>query len=403
MRSLISIILLCVFFTSIYVGCEGRKVNKEKKNIALTENDKNIMMANNQFGFNLFKEIVKQEGENKNIFISPFSITFALGMTYNGAAGETKIAMHNTLQFGELQPNDINNSFKNCIELFEGMDELVKFSIANSIWYRKDLQVKEKFIADCKEYFKASIQGMEFNNEDADVINNWVKENTNNKIEKIVEKPIDPSLVMFLINAIYFKGDWKIKFDPANTFETTFKDQAGKENICKMMEQKLTVPYFEGDNFQAVDLPYGNNIYSMTIFLPKEGTDIDDFINTLSLEKFIEWYGSLHFKEITIKLPRFELEYEIELKDVLTALGMGIAFGPADFSNMVDGGGMQISKVKHKTYIKTDEEGSEAAAVTSVEMTKGLLPIMNINRPFVFVIREGKLGSILFIGKIVKP
>jgi serpin B len=261
----------------------------------------------------------------------------------------------------------------------------------------------------CQQYFGAKVAGLDFSDPKAkDIINAWVDENTNGKIKKIVER-ISPLNVMFLINAIYFKGTWTYQFDESGTYDDQFYLPDNSTTQCKMMAQKEEYPYFDTDQFQAIDLPYGDGLYSMIIILPKQNTGIDDVIHSMDQATWNNWDKKFEKQEGNIFLPRFKLEYEIKLNDVLKLLGMEIAFsGSADFTRMFKPGGLFIDEVNHKTFVEVNEEGTEAAAVTSVGISmesgsgsEGFF--MHVNRPFVFVIRENHSGTILFIGKIVDP
>ncbi len=370
---------------------------------------KGLVESDNRFGIKLFKEIVEEEGDT-NIFISPLSVSMALGMTYNGADGTTKEAMEKTLELSGLTIEEINESYQNLINLLTQLDPKVQFDIANSIWYCNIWTPKEEFLDLCAQYFYAQVTGMNFSAFDAaDIINAWVDENTNGRIKEIVEKPIDDDIVMFLINAIYFKAAWTYQFDKELTTDDKFYLEDGSAVNCRMMEQRAIYDYYLDDDFVAVDLPYGDGKFSMTIFLPNGDKDVDDLIERLNQENYDAWIGSLSTPEdsFDVYIPKFKLEYGLELDDALKALGMRIAFSySADFSKMYSGGGVWISKVIHKTFVEVNEEGTEAAAAISVPIWCSLPPGLGsfkVNRPFVFVIRESDSGTILFIGKIVNP
>jgi len=391
------------------INCSDSSTNPNTNIVRnLTTAEIKLTESDNKFGLKLFREIVKNE-QNKNIFISPLSVSMALGMTYNGADSSTLEAMHETLEYGDLTTQEVNESYKSLIKLLTGLDPKVKFQIANSIWYREGFSVENNFIDLNTTYFDAIVRALDFNADNAaDIINAWINEKTNGKIEEIIDKPIDTLTVMFLINAIYFKGTWTYEFDEENTTDDIFYLPDGSETQCKMMNHKNDHNYFENEQFQAIDLLYGDADFSMTIFLPKPGIDIDSLITRLNNENWNSWISSFSTQEVNLYLPKFKMEYEISLNNVLCALGMSIAFDPyqADFTNINSNGNLYISKVKHKTFVKVNEEGTEAAAVTSVEI--GLTSIgsgitMYINRPFVFAIRENHSGTILFIGKIVEP
>ena len=390
----------------IFLQCEQNPVSSISRD--LTTLEKRLVESNNKFGFKLFKEIVKEE-QDKNVFISPLSVSMALGMTLNGANGGTKEAMEQTLELLGLTMEEINESYKSLIELLTQLDPKVLFQIANSIWYRQEMTFEEDFINLNKTYFDALVQGLDFNDPNTvNIINEWVKDNTNGKIEKIIEN-IDPQIVMFLINAIYFKGTWMYEFDEDLTQDDWFTLPDGSHKSCKMMMQTGEFNYMENDEFQTIDLPYGDGGFRMTIFLPKPTMGIDALLAEFNEENWNTWLTRFAKDSVTIQLPKFTLEYEIRLNDVLKALGMGIAFsGQADFTRMYKPGGLFIDYVKHKTFVEVNEEGTEAAAVTVVAMTDSAggsrnMIFMRVDRPFVFVIRENHSQSILFMGKIVEP
>jgi serine protease inhibitor len=371
----------------------------------LTTAEKQLVASDNKFGLKLFREIVAQEG-NKNIFVSPLSVAMALGMTYNGANGATQEAMQNTLDLQGMSLEDVNKSYRSVIDLLGGLDPKVTFQIANSIWYRQGFEVEPTFVDLNKTYFDAVVRALDFADPSAVVtINSWVSENTNGKIDKIIER-ISDRTVMYLIDAIYFKGIWKLQFDPEETYTGTFHLPDGSVKSCQMMSMPESwIAYFETREFSAIDLKYGDGNYSMAILLPHSNMNLDSVMAQLTDENWQSWLGQFQLQTWELQIPKFEIEYEKSLKDVLSALGMGIAFSDfADFTGINRQGNLQISEVKHKTYVKVDEEGTEAAAATSVEIRWVSVPIpFTVDRPFLFVIHENHSGTILFMGKIVDP
>jgi len=379
----------------------------------LTAAEQQVVDSDNAFGLNLFREIAATAESDDNIFISPLSVSMALGMTANGAAGTTLEAMMNTLGFSGLSMHEMDSSYRSLIDLLTGLDPETVFNIANSIWYREGKVFKQEFYDTCRTYFDAVVYGLDFSRADAvDTINGWVEDKTNGKITDILEPPIAEDAVMYLINAIYFLANWTYEFDPALTSEAPFYLSGGSSVTCDLMQQpgdeeECTYMYYSNPAFQAVDLPYGDGYYSMTVLLPAPAADIDSIIGECTVENWSAWMDSLDEKEGRIYLPRFEIEYDILMNDVLTALGMGIAFNSveADFTGMRDEGGLWISRVIHKTYVKVDEEGTEAAAATVVEMVETVTNsfIMRVDRPFIFALREKHSGTILFMGKMANP
>jgi serine protease inhibitor len=404
--------ILVVASSVILLHCIGHFSIAPQQNSVreLTTLEKQLTTSNNAFGINLFKEIVRT-AEQENIFISPLSVAMALGMTLNGAVGDTYEAMKTTLGFAGMTDEQINQSFKDLIALLTGLDPLVQFDIANSIWIRQGFDVLQEFIDTNQDFFDALVQNLDFSSPQAtDIINAWVSDNTQGKIEEIVQPPINPLTVMFLINAIYFKATWTVEFDPSKTIDDIFTKPDGSALPIKMMRMRDVLSYFETADFQAVDLPYGENKFSMTVILPKAGRTVDELIREITPETVAAWASSFNKQDVLLHLPKFKLEYDKKLNDVLTALGMGVAFeaGQADFTRINPNFDLFISNVKHKTFVDVDEEGTEAAAATVVEITltsAGDNPefLMICNRPFLFLIREHNSNTILFIGKIVAP
>jgi len=403
-------VLLVLLVGVVLMQCSKNPVSTEDE--VVPESNwyaKGLVESDNSFGLKLFKEIAGEQ-EDSNVFISPLSVAMALGMTYNGAGGSTREAMQKTLELSGLTDEEINESYKNLTKLLTQLDATVQFQIANSIWYRLGKTPLEGFVNVCKKYFDALVRELDFGDPSAaDTINGWVYDNTNGRIEDIVEKPIGGGIVMFLINAIYFKGAWTYQFDEDLTKDDWFFLPDGNKKPCKMMEQRALYKHLWTDDFQAVDLPYGNGDFSMTIFLPHPGRDINSFIEELDQEGFDHWIGSLSFPQdsFNVWIPKFKLECEYGLNSSLKTLGMGIAFGGgADFSRMYSRGGVWIDTVIHKTFVEVSEEGTEAAAVTVVSMRESGSPSYDgfrADRPFLFVIRENQSGVILFIGKIIQP
>ncbi len=373
-----------------------------------SESQKELISSCNQFGFKIFGEIVKSQ-ENSNIFISPFSISMALGMVYNGASGSTYDAMQKTLELSGVSGLEMNKSYQHLTEYLLSLDPEVKLQIANSLWYRQRFSFEKEFRSTLEKYFNAIVKGVNFDSPATiSQINNWVDSNTNGKIKEIISS-IDPSTMMILINAIYFKGIWTEEFDKKKTMNDRFTLPDGSTTPCKMMMQKGDFNYFENEDFQAIDLPYGDGKFGMTIVLPRPGNSINKLAMNLSQQKWDDWTANLAKQKGTIQLPRFKLEYELMLNDVLAALGMGIAFEPqkADFTGISKSGDLYLSKVLHKTFVEVNEEGTEAAAATSVIVgitsVKPAGFVMRVDRPFLFIIRERGSGSILFAGTVVNP
>ncbi len=399
--------LSCAAFTA----CSGSPIRPSRLELRqLTEQETLLVSADNLFGLKLFRAVSEAE-EEKNVFLSPLSISMALGMTLNGAAGETRTGMEETLELAGLTEDEINAAYRSLIDLLTGADPKVTFQIANSIWYREGYPIAPAFVEANQTYFDAVVQALDFSAADAvDIINAWVSEKTHDRIEEIVDPPIDPLTMMFLINAIYFKGTWLTRFNAGDTEDRPFYLTDGTEIMVPTMSiDDVTLPHYSGSGWSAVDLAYGDSLFSMTIIIPATGTDLDAFISGFDQTKWEQTISGFWNEEYSrFLIPKFELAYQIRLNNVLIDLGMDTAFDNvlADFSRMHATGerDLFISEVKHKTWLKIDERGSEAAAVTSVEMQYRSGPeALIINRPFIVVIRERTSGTILFIGKVMDP
>lgn len=373
-------------------------------------NSGSVYSAHNVFGFKVLK-LISNEEKGNNIFISPTSIAFALSMVYNGAQSETKAAMEKTLEFNGIGIDNLNSASKDLMGFFDNVDPKVKVAIANSIWGRKGISFKDSFLGLMKGTYQAKVSSLDFADvNSAKTINAWVSDNTNGKIKEIVQSPIPPEIVMYLINAVYFKGDWNVAFDQKLTQPRDFSLPSQSKVRAPMMEQDGKFDYLENVDFQAVRLPYGENKrLAMYVFLPK---DLNKFTESLSSENWKKWTEGFKETKGTVILPKFKIEYEKKLKGVLTSLGMGVAFQDnADFGGMRDEKDLKISEVLHKTFVEVDEKGTEAAAVTSVVMKEIDTAIpdktetfyMEVNHPFFFAIHDSKSGELLFAGLINNP
>jgi serine protease inhibitor len=388
-------------------SCQKDKVFTQLPDISQPQH-KNLISASNSFGLDLFKTVCVQEAADDNVVLSPLSVSFALGMLLNGADGATLEAILSTLRLSPDALAQNNQAGRDLLNYLPLVDNATTTNIANSIWYKQDFSVLQPFLDTNIHFFDAMVQALDFGNPQAkDIINGWVANATNNKIEQIVDE-ITPDHVMFLINAVYFKSAWKHKFDKRNTQPQAFYlEGGGQVNVDMMYSHEIPFGYFSSSEVTVVNLPYGNESYNYTVLLPPSGQSVGSFVAGLSTGKWSEWTSGLNTNHnLHLYMPKFELDYKIELPDALESMGMGVAMSPgfADFSRISSGGNLYVSDVNHKTYIKLDEEGTEAAAATSIGISMtSLPPSVLIDRPFVFVIHEKQTGAILFIGKIMNP
>ncbi len=399
MKKIMIIILTAVFIVNL-AGCSQEVDNRKFDKDSI---DSNVTGKNAEFAFDIFKELNKEDANN-NIFISPLSISTALTMTYNGADGKTKEDMTEALKYAGIDITEINETYKNLLPYLSQIDKNIDLDISNSIWYRLGEPIEEEFINDNKEIFNAEVNELDFSQESAaDTINEWIERSTKGKIEKMINPPISPDVVMYLINAVYFKGDWTHKFNKKDTYSTAFKNIDNEDEDIQMMNRVSTVDYGEGEDYKAVRLPYGDKKINMYFILPEGDEEINNFIQDLDNSKFNEIRKSITEKDnVELNIPKYKLEYGIKnLNNVLAKMGMGSAFEyNADFSKIREG--IFISKVLHKAVVEVNEEGSEAAGATVVEINESAVldPLsFTADRPFVFLIMDEETGTILFMGK----
>lgn len=370
---------------------------------------KNIILFNNKLGMDLLSE-VEADG-NGNTFISPMSLFMALSMIYNGADGGTKTEIAKVLQNEGMNVTELNKANASTLSKLHSNAKKVQLNVANSIWLNEKYHFQTDFSQNNKDYFNANLQEIDIaDSQSSKMINDWVKKSTNDKIEKIVDAPLDSDLVAILINAIYFKGNWKYEFDKKHTEKRTFYLDDGTTKDVPFMFLNEKLAYMGNEDFQAVSLPYGDGEMSMKVFLPRENSSLGKFRKMLTNDNWEKWNSEFYETKGTVRLPKFQLDYEVLLNEPLKRLGMTTAFSEsANFTKMIkESDPLMISKVKQKTYIDVFEEGTEAAGATSVEMTKSSAPVdgpfeMEVNRPFFFAITDDETGLVLFMGSISNP
>jgi len=375
---------------------------------SLTASESLLVSASNEFGFALFRQ-VRAAPADANVFLSPTSAAMALGMTLNGAAGLTLDSMRVALGLGIASLADINASYRSLIDLLRGLDPNSEFAIANSIWAQSGFPWKPTFLDAARTSFDAEVQSLDLQNPASlGVINDWVNQKTNGKIPTILDN-IAQDEVMFLINAIYFKGAWRKAFDPDHTSPGTFQSVSGSQTVSMMsLGSDNDVRFAETAEAQVAELLYGNGAFAMTLVLPQPGGSLGDLAAGLDAAKWAQWVGGLHEVKIGLAMPKLRLEYKRELKDDLSALGMRRAFDPnlADFGAIAELGqigNLFLTRVTQKTFVDVNEEGTQAAAVTSVGVGVTSAPaVFLVNRPFLFAIRERLTGTVLFFGQITR-
>ncbi len=357
----------------------------------------------NDFGLELLKNTITISDES-NVMVSPLSVSIALGMAWNGAKGQTQTEIGNTLKLKDLTSRELNEYYKTMQSSLLTIDPSTKLSIANAIWYREGFKVKPEFLKINSENFNAYVKELDFNRPWAlDTINNWCSKSTKGLIPKILDE-IPGDAMMYLMNAVYFKGIWRDQFDKSKTISANFTNELGKDVKVNMMAKNDTFAYNSDDFAQYIDIPYGNKAFSMTVILPNNTLTVNDILNRLTAQSIKSILQDMSQRHVDLKLPRFKIENSFKLNDPLITMGMPQAFSEslADFTGIADQQ-LYISEVIHKTYITVDEEGTEAAAVTSIGVFATSIPqyiYFNVNKPFLFFIREKSTGIILFMGKV---
>ncbi len=376
--------------------------------IVLTAKQAEKVTGDNMFAFRLFQKTAGS-GENTNAFISPLSVNMAMGMLYNGASGDARAEMAETLGLADFTDEEINEYYQKMSQALLGIDPLTTLHIANSIWYRNDYSVKQSFFDTNTKYYDAEVKGLDFSAPaTVGIINNWCAKNTGNKITEIIDV-IPGDAVMYLINAVYFKSKWVSQFDKSNTKPGKFTLQNGSQTDVSMMEQTEVFPYYADDKLRCVELPYGNQAFGMMVLLPAEGTNLNSVIESLDNEYWQQVLTGLYDANIYLKLPRFKQECEFELNEFIKELGITSIFESGNLDGIADDPRLAVSRIKHKTFVDVNEEGTEAAAVTSVEvltMSAGPDPapiVFHVDQPFIYLIKEKSTGIILFIGRMDQP
>ena len=348
-----------------------------------------------------FLDRVEAATKDKDYVISPLSMQFLLGMILDGANGQTATEICNVLGYGAGETAEVNQFCLNMLTQLPALDSRTTLKIANAIVVDNNWPLKESYKKDVAHYFDAKVSNMDFSDAAGTVkkINDWCSNHTNGLIPKVIED-VDPGIVAYLMDAIYFKSQWAAKFDKNNTAEEPFKDEAGNKIQVPMMKMTWDFPYTKTDKFQAVSMPYGNGAFSMTVILPA-GTVAETIAALKQIDDWSRFLSDMRETEVNLWLPRFETKFHINLNDILSAMGMPTAFtGAADLSGMSESAA-HLSFVQQDAVIKVDEEGSEAAAVSVAAVEKAALdtPVFHADKPFIYIISEKSTGAILFAGR----
>ena len=371
---------------------------------SLSPSEIRIVEGANAFAFDLLREATRALSPDSNAFLSPLSAAMALSMALNGANGETWTAMRAALRLDGMQEADIDQGYRELLALLRGLDSRTEMRVANSIWGPSTLPLEAAFTEAGRTFFEAEVATLDFGSPEAlTAINGWVDRATSGRIPRLLEE-VSPQEVLFLINAIYFKGKWRTAFDVRDTRAAPFRGADGRERVAQLMGLKDELRYDETEAYQAVDLLYGNGAFAMTVLLPKAGWSPAQLLAALDPQSWSALASRFEERDVALLLPRFRVEYGRKLKEDLAALGMGIAFdASADFSRIADVAPdrLYITRVDQKTFVEVNEEGTEAAAATAVGVGRTSAPVpveMRVDRPFAFAIRERLSGAVLFLG-----
>lgn len=375
----------------------------------LTSGEEQVITESRGFGFALLRETdARKDGPYSNTVLSPLSASMSLGMALVGAGGETFEGMRHALSFEGMTREEIYASYRGLLDLLPNLDPDVEIHLANSAWSRQDFPFLPSYFDAVTQQFNAEVRELDFADPTAkDVINQWVEENTGGHIQEIIEE-VRPTDILFLINALYFQGDWTTQFRKADTRARPFHLPDG--TVVEVPTMSGDIP-FAGIRWlesggMVGELPYGGRAFGMVLVVPGPEETVDDLLAELDEATWNEWVGALSTQEASVRLPKMEMEWEGLLNDPLKALGMEVAFKPAqaDFSRLSNVPFLYISTVRQKTYMKMDEEGTEAAAATSTGMaTTSAPPSIVVDRPFILAIRERLSGAVLFLGVVRDP
>ena len=392
------LVVFSIALVLILANCQKSEVLSSEIKI-----DAAFSTKTSNFAFDFWKTFQKNESIDKNYFISPLSLHIALGMLLNGADTQTKTEIQKVLGFENENMDSINSTYLELIEKLPEVDPKVINTIANSVWQEKSFLPEKDFINTLESQFKARLYVESFSSPATlTKINQWASDNTNGKIKKILEE-ISPSQVMFLVNALYFKGDWTNQFDAKTTRKADFFGTKGT-TVVSMMNKNEKLKYVDMPDYQLVELPYGNEKYVMHVLLPKK-LSVEETVKNLDNEKWKAALSKLTSTKIILELPKFTIEYSKKLNEILIQMGMKKAFtNEADLSKIVKPAGrLKVDFVKQDTYVAVDEKGTEAAAVTTIGIEVTSLPVypeVICNKPFAFMISEKTSNTILYLGKV---
>ncbi|MBS1681505.1 MAG: serpin family protein [Bacteroidetes bacterium] len=385
-------------------GCayDGETPDNNPNLRPLSAAEQTVSAANNNFAFNLFQTI-RNNSDGSNVFISPLSVTTALAMTMNGACDSTQQSILKVLKFGNYSPQQVDQACKDLTSLLTSMDRTVSLGLANSVWSNQRYSVRDSFATTIKNYFDGTVQGLNFSDPNsAKHINSWIESKTNHLIKNMIESTTEDE-AMLLVNAIYFKGDWSYQFDASKTHSAPFyREDGSSQNVTTMFSKETTVSYFTNSTFELIDIPYGNKQFTMTVLMPYTKHSINEILQQVTADSLNHWLSQTQSTTTQLEIPKFKMSWKKELLGSLINMGMQTSGFPRLFKENLP---LQISGVLHQSLIDVNEEGTEAAAATVVTMLVSSAPpkLTQINRPFLYMIREKHSNTILFMGQMMMP
>lgn len=364
--------------------------------------ERTVAEATVGFGFRLLREVARDRPD-ENLFVSPLSVLMAMGMALEGARGETAAEMRATLDLQRLSDADRARGVEGLLEILQSIDPTIESEIANAAWLQEAYPIVDGYADAVRGPYGAHVERVDFGTSaGAERVNGWVAEKTRGRIRTIVQPGPKPGTVAMLTNAVYFRAGWRYPFDERQTREGDFRRAEGGVTRVPFMRLNSHHPYAEGASWRAVELPYAADAWAATLVLPREGVTVERVVDDLLAGDWGLLLGGLESRHLRVEVPRFEVEAPSDLVAPLMALGIRDAFGSgADFSAMAPGA--WIGDVAHKTWIRFDEKGTEAAAATNVVMVVSEPPTLSFDRPFLLVLRERLTGTVLFVGTIEDP
>ncbi len=418
-KILTGFIILCIIVIGVYFFKFSQiKNSKEAEYEPEIEvnNVNNIVDANNRFCLDYYSQL--KDKEKNNIFFSPFSISSAFAMVYEGANGDTAKEMQSVFYFPQ-DKNVIRKEYQAILDELNKTNKQYELNSANALWVNREYQFSKDYFNIIDEYYNGKVANLDFSNSldnSVNTINKWIEDHTNNKINNsISSSDINSSTSLVLTNAIYFKGNWDKQFNKSNTQKDDFrisKDEVEKVDMMHMTDKDSIFNYFENDDIQILEMPYSGNELSALFLLPKDN-DLSRLENIINVNKLSEWRNSLLKQRVDVYIPKFKFGTRYSMASDLNKMGMQIAFSDlADFSGMSASNtkDFKIDQAVHQAFIEVNEDGTEAAAATSVIMMptsvmpqEDIIPIFKADHPFIFIIQQKDNGNILFIGRVINP